>query len=68
MNLKELRVSKGLKVKDVAAAVGVSSASVTLWESGERFISLPHVIKLANLYNVKAQKIIQAVLKTNKAE
>ena len=68
MNLKELRVSKGLKVKDVAAAVGVSSASVTLWESGERLISLPHVIKLTNLYKVKAQKIIQAVLKTKKAE
>jgi len=50
--LKELRIEKGLTMKQLAIAVGVSEMAISRWERGERTPNIDSVIALANFFNV----------------
>ena len=64
MNLKTLRVNKGLKLKDVADALGVARSTVSLWETGKRKCSVDILLKLKKLYKVSFEKITAAYQET----
>lgn len=61
MTLKELRKAKGLKLRKVAAVVGVTAQTVYEWENGRRKPKLENVIKLAKIYKVKPLDILAMV-------
>ncbi len=50
--LKELRIEKGLSQKQLADAVGLTSAGISLWEKNKRVPNLDAVIVLADFFNV----------------
>lgn len=50
--LLELRKEKGLKQDEVAQAVGITRASLSYYEKGERSVDIEVLYKLSNYYNV----------------
>lgn len=66
MTLRELRQQSKKTAAEVAAALGVTYNAVSQYENGLRRISLESVLTLAKLYDVSAEEIIQAQLKTEK--
>ena len=66
MTLKELRQQSKKTAAEVAEVLGVTAQAVRHYENGLRRISLESVLTLAKLYDVSAEEIIQAQLKTEK--
>lgn len=66
MTLRELRQQSKKTAAEVAAALRVARTAITNYETGIRRISLEHVLKLAQLYDVSEREIIEAQLKTEK--
>lgn len=56
--LKELRVKRGLKLKDVAAALDVTIRSISRYEDGTREPSIEMVVKFCKLYEVSADYLL----------
>lgn len=50
--LKELRLEKGLSMKQLADAIGLTSAGICLWELGKRVPNLDAVIMIADFFGV----------------
>jgi DNA-binding transcriptional regulator YiaG len=48
---RELRLEKGLSVREVAAAAGASQPAVTRWETGRSRPRTAYALKLADLYS-----------------
>ncbi len=56
--LKQLRIERGLRLKDVADAVGVTLRAVWNYEAGMREPSLATLIKLCDLFQVSADYLL----------
>lgn len=56
--LKELRLSKSLKIKDVAFEIGLSLMAYNHYELGDREPSIDVLIKLCDLYDVSSDYLI----------
>ncbi|MCU0431506.1 MAG: helix-turn-helix domain-containing protein [Cytophagaceae bacterium] len=54
-NLKSFRIKFGLNQEEVAEYLGVERSSVSHYETGEREIALPLLLKLCDLYGVELQ-------------
>ena len=52
MNIKEIRLRKGLTQADVAAALGVSSVVYSRYETGKRQPSIDMLIQMADIFGV----------------
>lgn len=50
--LNEYRKQSGLKMKVIAAEMGVSVRYLRAWETGERPIAIHHFVKLMSIYGV----------------
>ena len=62
LNIKEIRLQKGLTQADVAAALGVSSVVYSRYETGKRQPSIDMLIQMADIPSVKHdQAFITAV-------
>ena len=59
--LRSLRKSRGLTLDDVAQACGVSSQSVSRWETGQTNISDERFEQLATLYSCTADELKEYV-------
>ena len=64
MNLKDLRLKKGLKRKEVAEKEGVSLSTVAMWEQGKR-IPWKRAESLSALYGVSLKEIFLVFKNTN---
>lgn len=51
LKLKDFRVKKGLKIKEVAQRMNVSRVTIWNYEKGKRKPSIDVLIKLANIYD-----------------
>lgn len=58
--LRALRTSRGWPMKRVAYELGVSTATVSAWESGHRFPSGGSLFLLASLYSITPCQLICA--------
>ena len=58
MRLKEIRKAAGLTQKDVATYVGVSQNTYSYWENGKTKIDVESLGKLAKLFNVSIDYIL----------
>lgn len=56
--LKELRIERGLKLKEVAEQLNVTIRSISRYEDGTREPSIEILIKLCDLYDVSADYLI----------
>ena len=52
MNIKHIRLRKGLTQADVAAALGVSSVVYSRYETGKRQPSIDILIQMADIFGV----------------
>lgn len=52
MNIKDIRLRKGLTQADVAAALGVSSVLYSRYETGKRQPSIDMLIQMADIFGV----------------
>ena len=52
MNIKDIRLRKGLTQADVAAALGVSSVVYSRYETGKRQPSIDMLIQMADIFGV----------------
>jgi transcriptional regulator with XRE-family HTH domain len=58
MNLRDIRKSKGLTMKQVADAAQISEAAVSLYENGKRFPNLSTAYKIAKALDVSIDELI----------
>jgi transcriptional regulator with XRE-family HTH domain len=52
VNIKAARIKKGIKQKDLADMVGVTQASVSLWETGSLIPSDTHIKKISKILEI----------------
>ena len=62
--LKHLRKSKGMTQEQLAEYFGVSSRTVSRWETGNNMPDLDILIELADFYNVDIREIIDGERKS----
>lgn len=56
--LKELRLAKGMTLKEVATAIGISLQAVSNYEQGIREPSVDIIMKFCKLYDVTSDYLI----------
>lgn len=61
MTLREMRERAGLTLEDVGRVVGVGRGAVCYWEKGKTAPKLKVIDRLASLYGVTVQQILEAV-------
>lgn len=52
ITLKALRVNSGLDQRTAAKEIGVTPETLSNWERGKSFPSVPQITKIENLYGV----------------
>jgi len=58
-NLREIRESKGLTLKEIADEIGVHFATISAWENGRKEPRPKNKIKLAAIYNCKVEELFR---------
>lgn len=66
MKLKELRLSAGKTVKDVAQKLNVTQRAISHYEYGSRRINIEQVLILAKLFDCSAEEVIEAQINSLK--
>ena len=59
--LKELRIERGLRLKDVANQLNVTIRTISRYEDGTREPSVEFIIKFCKLYEVSADYLLGLV-------
>ena len=67
-NIKELRKQKGLRQEQLAEAMGVSTASVSKWETNQSFPELTLLAELADFFEVSIDTLIGHNLSADRLE
>ena len=57
-NVKRLRQAAGMTQAELASRLGITSPSVTKWEKGMSNPDLPHVFRLAEIFDCPVDEII----------
>jgi len=66
--IKEFRKQKGLRQEQLAEAMGVSTASVSKWETNQSFPELTLLAELADFFEVSIDTLIGHVLNPDRLE
>lgn len=61
LKLNELRVDKGMKLEEVAAAIGCDTSTVSLWENGERQPEVSNLKKISECFKVPIKSLFVSV-------
>ena len=56
--IKELRIERGLKLKEVAERLNVTIRSISRYEDGTREPSVDLIVKFCKLYDVSADYLL----------
>ena len=67
-NIKELRKQKGLRQEQLAEAMGVSTASVSKWETNQSYPELTLLAELADFFEVSIDTLIGHSLNADRLE
>lgn len=57
-NLKQIRKSRNITVKQVANDMGISPSTLYSYENAYRRITLPRAVKLASYFGVSLEQIV----------
>jgi len=63
MNLKEERLRRGLSLRQVAEATGLSIRTLIRIENDQRLGDITTLAKLAEFYNIPLEKVVKERLK-----
>lgn len=66
LNLKQLRVIKGLSQEEVSKYIGLKKQSYNLSEWGKRKFKVDEVEKMSSLFNVPINTLISIIKNKNK--
>lgn len=58
MNIKDIRIRKGLTQSEVASALGVSSVVYSRYETGSRQPSIDVLVQMANIFGVTVDYLL----------
>lgn len=58
MNLKEIRISKGLKQNKVAKDLGINTVTYNGYETGKSEPNIEIILKLADYFNVSTDELL----------
>lgn len=58
MNIKDIRLRKGLTQSEVAAALGVSSVVYSRYENGKRQPSIDTLVQMADIFGVTVDYLL----------
>lgn len=58
VNLKSLRIQKGLTMKELGVILGVTESSISFYESGKREPSIGTLVKMAEYFLVSLDELI----------
>ena len=61
-NLRALRIKSKRSLEDVAEIIDVSRQSVSKWESGESYPDIEKCVRLAKLYNVSLDALVNKTI------
>lgn len=61
VRLRAIRLARGFKQKDVAAAIGISEPNYSMYEHGTREPGISKLTKLANVLNVSTDYLLDIV-------
>ena len=67
-NIKNIRKAKGLRQEQLAEAMGVSTASVSKWETGQTAPELTVLVDLADFFEVSIDALMGHMLTGNRME
>lgn len=67
-NIKQLRKQKGLRQEQLAEAMGVSTASVSKWETNQTYPELTLLVELADFFEVSIDTLCGHNLSSNRFE
>ncbi len=67
-NISKIRKSKGMSANAVAKAIGRSIDTYYFYEEGQRAVPLPILVKLASLFEVSLDDIIESKATINRAK
>ena len=59
--MKEIREKCGITQQELADKLGVTQATISFWETGERYPSPSNLLQLEKLLGVPAGDIIRAI-------
>lgn len=64
MTFKNLRKINGFDNQiDIAKLLNISRTTISMWESGKSYPTIPTIIKIAELLNVPAEEIFKCFIK-----
>ncbi len=63
--IKKIRIEKGISQENIATALGVSTATVSRWESGEFIPRAEKLVRLAELLGVTTDDLLKNQLAFN---
>lgn len=66
-NLKVLRLKKGMKAIDLAYSIGVSPATLSLWENGFKKVPLDMAIKIAGVLGCSLEELKEDIREEDQA-
>ena len=58
--LKELRIQRNLKQRELGEIMGCSQVTIARWESGERNPGISDILKLAEFFDVTTDYLLGA--------
>lgn len=58
MEIKKIRVSRGMRQYELADRMGVKQASVSAWESGKAMPSAENLLKLADILDCSVDVLL----------
>ncbi|QLL70257.1 helix-turn-helix transcriptional regulator [Lactobacillus sp. 3B(2020)] len=61
VDLKILRIKKGLSQQEMSKQIGISQATISSWEQGQSIPSGKNIKKLASFFGVNADVIFNAI-------
>lgn len=67
-NLKHLRVQKGMTQDDLAKKMDKDYSTIGKWELGQRNPIMADIIKIADIFNISVQDLVEKDLRFNQEE
>lgn len=54
-NIKALRMSRKLTLRQLADRLGIGFTSIQQWEKGKKYPTIPHLYKVCEFFNVQIE-------------
>ena len=58
MDLKSIRLTRGLEQRQVAESIGVTASTYSRYESGEREPDIPTLIRIADYFGLSLDEVV----------